>query len=257
MNNKRDMESDSILIVEDDLDLNTFLLDELGEEFEVYSASDGREGLALAQKHLPDLVVTDLMMPEMDGIELCKYLKQGPDTAHIPVIMLTAKSDVTDQVKGLQTGADDYVTKPFVFELLQARIRNLLENRRILRERLRKELLNDQSSTPEIFSDQSFMEKMLKVLEEHSPESDFSAEDLAKVMGMSISTLHRKLKSLTGETPARLIWQIRLKKAAKLLNETDLRITEIAFMVGYTDSNHFGRQFKQQYGRTPSEYRRK
>lgn len=248
-------EQPKLLIVEDDLDLMTFLVDELEEEYLVCSATNGREGMELACEQMPDLIVTDLMMPVMSGSELCRELKSRSETSHIPVIMLTAKSAVEDQVEGLQVGADDYITKPFVLELLQARIKNLLNSRARLRERFRSELLEDVPTRLDALPDHDFMIRSFRVLEEHSADPEFSADDLAKLLAMSMSTLHRKLKSLTGETPAKLIWNVRLKRAAKLLKESDLRVTEIAFMVGYADSNHFSRQFKQQYGKTPSKFR--
>lgn len=240
-----------LLVVEDDRDFLAFLVAELEESYEVLSATNGREGLRLAQARVPDLVLTDLMMPLMGGVEMCREIRGHPGTAHIPVIMLTAMSSVESQIEGLGTGADDYVTKPLILEVLLARIRNLLESRKRLRDRFRTASQGLAHDTP----DQDFMKRAINVLQEHASDPAFGAEEFAQRLSMSLSTLHRKLRTLTGDTPAKMIWDVRLANAAVLLRTSSLRITEIAFEVGYADSNHFGRQFKQCYGMTPSQYR--
>lgn len=244
-----------ILVVEDDVDFLYFMVSELEEVYQVISATQGRDGLRLAQEHYPDLVVTDLMMPIMDGAELCRELRACSETAHIPIIMLTAKSSVESQIQGLEVGADDYLTKPLVVELLLIKIKNLLETRRLLRERFSKEFMVPSRPSIEFHPDQAFLQRAFNILEKNATDHQFTAEILAKMLNMSLRTLHRKLKALTGETPSRLIWNVRLKKAADLLRFSDLRITEIAHEVGFMESGHFSRQFKHLFGVSPSEYR--
>ena len=252
---ERNEEHEMILIVEDDLDFHSFLVKELSRKYEVLSASNGRDGLKLARKYYPDLIVTDLMMPLMGGIEMCNELKSDVETSYILIIMLTARSSVESQLEGWQTGADDYVTKPFNLTLLQARIKNLLESRRQLRDRFNRELMQSHRPLSAQSEDDAFLNDAVSVLEEHAAVPEFTPDHFAELVNMSLSTLHRKLKALCGETPAKMIWNIRLKMAAGLLESTEHKVTDIAFMVGFTDSNHFSRLFKQYYEVTPSQYR--
>jgi DNA-binding response OmpR family regulator len=244
-----------ILVVEDDPDLRMILVSKLSGDYAVIEAENGKEGMDKAIESIPDLIITDVMMPLMDGLELCREIKARVDTSHIPVIMLTAKTMLDSQIEGLETGADDYVTKPFSMKLLKIRIGNLLETRRLLRERFSRDFKvpNDPKTGSSL--DQDFLKRAFDLLEDHFSEHDFTAELFAENMNMSLSSLHRKLKALIGDTPAKLIWNARLKKAAGLLKKTDLRVTEIAFEVGFVESSHFSRQFRQLYGMTPSEFR--
>ena len=244
-----------LLVVEDDVDLLSFIVSELEDDYQVIFATNGREGLRQAREYIPDLVVTDLMMPDLGGMELCTELKANQETSHIPLIMLTAKTSLGSQLEGLETGADDYITKPFHMALLEARIHNLLESRRMLRERFSQAFMLPDYAVSDNAMDQAFFGKLFTVLEASVSDPEFDATRFARKLNMSLSSLHRKVKALTGETPARLIWNMRLKKAAALLTSSPRRITEIAFEVGYSNSNHFGRQFKQRYGMTPREYR--
>jgi len=244
-----------VLVVEDDVEFLSFIISELEESYRIISAVQGREGLRLAREHVPDLVVTDLMMPIMGGAELCQKLKSDPETSHIPVIMLTAKASVESQIEGLETGADDYITKPLIIELLLIRMKNLLETRKLLRERFNLDFRGPGRPSIESSPDQDFLKKVFDVLEDHASDHEFTAEIFAHRMNISLRTLHRKLKALTDETPSKLIWNVRLKKAAALLRSSDLRITEIAYEVGFMESGHFSRQFKQFFGSSPSEYR--
>ncbi|MGB0372837.1 MAG: helix-turn-helix domain-containing protein [Opitutales bacterium] len=244
-----------ILIVEDDRDFLEFLESEFEDKYQVITAQDGEEGWECANSQIPDLIVSDLMMPRMDGVELCAKVKTAPETSHVPFILLTAKSSTESQLKGLKTGADDYITKPFISEILQVRVDNLLESRKHLRERFSREFKTPGRPKIEQSPDQEFLQSAFDVLEEFATDSEFSAEFFAEKMHISLRTLHRKMKALTGDTPAKLIWNVRLKKAAVLLRESDLRVTEIAFEVGFSESAHFSRMFKQFFGSSPSEYR--
>jgi CheY-like chemotaxis protein/AraC-like DNA-binding protein len=252
----RENEAPLILVVEDDIDILSFIALELMEDYQVVKAVDGQEGLLKALEHIPDLVVTDLMMPRMDGITLCRKLKTNPDTSHIPVVMLTAKTSDESQLEGLKTGADDYVTKPFNIVLLQARIANLLETRRVLREQLRRKFSQGEhplfaENTP----DREFLERATHVVEGHYSDWDFHAEAFAAALGMSLRTLQRKLKAVVNLSPAGFISEFRMKRAAELLALTSYTVTEIAFKVGYDESSSFSRVFKKHFKMSPSTYR--
>ncbi len=220
---------------------------------------------------MPDLIVTDLMMPVMDGIELCRELKTGVETSHIPVVMLTAKASLGHQVEGFETGADDYITKPFHMVLLQTRIHNLLESRRLLRERFSRQLTQtvkvayltvpEPKVSAQLVSenkvDLEFWDKICRIVEENCTDPEFNAEALASKVFMSSRSLVRKTKALADRTPVQLIGEFRLKKAGQLLRESTMNVTDIAFEVGFSDSSYFGRQFKKEYGMTPTQYREK
>lgn len=246
-----------VLIVEDDVDLLEFISSGLEDQFEVHCARDGKEGLDRALEWIPDLVVTDIMMPKMNGLELCAELKTNPCTSHIPVIMLTAKTSVESQLEGLETGADDYITKPFLMVLLEARIKNLLQTRRMLREQFSRQLGSPVNELPlHNQADRELWEKISAALAANYADPDFCPDALARLVHMSSRTLQRKIKALTDRSPVSLILHFRLEKGAELLLQDDLNITDIAFDVGFSDSNHFYRQFKSEYGKSPSRFRR-
>lgn len=245
----------SVLVVEDDSDIRQFISDGLKGTYQVEVAVDGAEGLAKARASLPDLIVSDVMMPEVDGVEMCRLIKNDPDTAHIPVIMLTSKAALESQLLGLQTGAEDYITKPFHMVLLETRISNILESRRRMRERFLKEYMVAEQSISVESADDQFVKRVIEVLESNFHDSEFGVEALASGVNMSLRNFQRKLKSVTGETPARLLANTRVKKAGEWLERSDQRIGEIAFKVGYLDLNLFGRHFKSHFGMTPTAYR--
>jgi DNA-binding response OmpR family regulator len=256
----KDQKSDNedsplILIVEDDEDVRDFIIEGLASGHRVETAEDGETGLRVAKELVPDLVVTDLMMPGMDGIALCRELKSTLETSHIPVVMLTAKTALESQVEGLQTGADDYVTKPFHMTLLRLRIANLLESRRLLREKFLREYPVLTQTVPENTPDREFIEKITAVLEENYSEWEFNPEQFATKMNMSPRSLYRKLKAIVDRTPAGFISEFRMMRAAELLQNTSHTVTEIAFQTGCDESTNFARLFKTHYGVTPSQYR--
>jgi YesN/AraC family two-component response regulator len=256
----KDQKSDNedsplILIVEDDADVRDFIAEGLGSAFRVVVAKDGAAGLQIAKEQVPDLIVTDIMMPVMDGTALCRDLKTSLETSHIPVIMLTAKISLEHQIEGLKTGADDYITKPFHMKLLKVRIANLLESRRLLREKFRSENLFLTSQVVENTSEKEFMQALTDALDENYTDSLFGPEDFAAAMNMSRCTLQRKLKAVTNRTPADFINEFRMMKAAEILVKTDDTITEIGFDIGCDDSGNFARMFKKHYGMSPSKYR--
>lgn len=249
-------EEATLLVVEDDEDMLFFISSGLEENYQIIEAVNGQDGLLKAHEYIPDLVVTDLMMPVMDGIELCRQLKTHSETSHIPVIMLTAKKSLESQIEGLETGADDYITKPFHMVLLEARIKNLLRIRQLLREQYSKPFMTGQQRS---FTgsplDQEFMSRVLKAVQKNYSDWEFKSEELASLLNMSARTLQRKLKAVTGQTPSGFINEYRMVQAAELLQKTDASITDIAFQVGYDESSHFTRMFKKVYDVSPSQYR--
>ncbi|MEM9026204.1 MAG: helix-turn-helix domain-containing protein [Verrucomicrobiota bacterium] len=244
-----------ILIVEDDFALQEILIDELEIEFRLEIASNGREGLDKAFQLKPDLIISDVMMPLLDGVSLCKQLKQDESTAFIPIILLTARAAVEAQIEGLGAGADDYVPKPFVMDLLEARIRNLIRSRKGLKDRYEPETLKIDLAKDASPVDQRFVQHLLDVIAENHNQSGFDAEALANAMKMSLRTLQRRVKTGANTSPAMLIREYRMNRAANLLTYSANTVTEISFMVGFNDSSHFSRLFKEHFDINPTEYR--
>lgn len=253
---KHDHEAPLILIVEDDIDIRLFISLGLSENYQVVEAVNGKDGLEKAREYVPDLVVTDLMMPVLDGIALCRELKTRPESSHIPVVMLTSKTSVESQLEGLQIGADDYITKPFNMILLEARIANLLESRRQLREQFSRQFIPG-GYTPflENSTDREFLDKAVDAVEQHYADWDFKAEEFAASLNMSLRTLQRKLKAVADRNPTGFVNEFRMTKAAGLLLSTSLTVTEIAFQVGCDESSNFARLFRKHFKMSPSSYR--
>ena len=251
----------SILIVEDDTDLRTFIKTILEKEYLIIEAEDGVEGLDKAEKESPDFIVSDIMMPRMDGIELLQNLKENINTSHIPVILLTAKTTIETKLEGLTYGADDYITKPFSVPYFKARINNLLEQRKRLQEIYRKQLNSSSRMEfePQPFiitsQDEVLMKKVVELIEEHMDNGDFTVEDLSLAIGMSRSVFFNKVKSLTGLAPLEFIRDIKMKRAAQLLSTGQYMVKEVSFMIGISDTKYFGKGFKAKYGMTPQEYK--
>lgn len=246
--------SGSILLVEDNEDFRFYLKDNLRNTYKVLEAANGKEGWQQALANHPQLVVTDISMPEMDGITLLKKLKSDKRTSHIPVILLTAMTDEEQQLTGLDTGANDYITKPFNFEVLHARIKNLLELQRTMQSTYTRQI---KVTTPEIeitSTDEKLLQEIVSYLEKNLTNPQLSVEGLSKQVGMSRSTLYSKLLQLTGESPVEYIRSFRLEKAAALMEKSNMTIAEIAYQVGFTTPNYFARAFKKKYNMLPSEY---
>ncbi|MCB9292031.1 MAG: response regulator [Lewinellaceae bacterium] len=242
-------EAPSVLVVEDSLDVIYYLRECLQGRYQVLEASNGREGIAKAQETIPDLVVSDVMMPEVDGFELCEVLKKDERTSHIPVILLTAKATQEDKLEGLNHGADAYLVKPFQKEELLIRLEKLLELRRKLQQKYQS--ASGDGPGPE----DDFLRKVREIVEAHLEEPDFSVEQMSRVVGMSRVQVHRKLKALTGLSASQFIRITRLNRAYELLKDPALNISEVAYQVGFKDPSHFSRVFSQQYGVAPSELR--
>ena len=243
-----------VLIVEDNDELRSYLRSNLIKSYRVETASHGNEGLELTNKHNPDLIITDIMMPEMDGIEFCKKIRQSINTSHIPVILLTALNSMQQKIKGLEYGADDYIEKPFEMKHLIARIDNLLTNRQLLR----KKYLDrpGQAITSDIRSnaDKELMEKILDLVMQRFNDSEFSVEIFCREIGISRPVLYRKLKAYTDQSPQDYIKIIRLKKAEELLLNTTKSVKEIAYEVGFSDPRYFSVSFKKYFGQSPTDF---
>ncbi|SEW46833.1 Signal transduction histidine kinase [Chitinophaga sp. YR573] len=244
----------TIMIVEDNEDLRFYLKDSLKEEYYIEEATNGKEGWEKIKLLNPDLVVSDVMMPVMDGVELVRKIKTETLTAHIPIILLTAMGSEEKQLEGLKAGANDYITKPFTFEILASRIRNLLVQQKLLQKRFQKQIEVNPGEVTITPVDEKFLKQALDAVEKEIDNSDFSVEDLSREMCMSRVTLYRKILSLTGRSPHDFIRSIRLKRAAQLLEKSGMSIAEIAYQVGFNDPKVFTKSFKEEFKITPSQY---
>ncbi len=242
-----------LLIVEDNADVRTYIRDRIGSGYKIMEAENGRLGLDIALEQIPDLILSDVMMPEMDGTEMCRQLKSNDKTSHIPIIMLTARSDQSDKLEGLHSGADDYLTKPFDGEELKVRIDNLIQRQQQMRKKFK--LGHPFQSTGRVVSsvDEVFLKKVMKSIEDNLDDEDFSIEQLAKGVSMSRSQLHRKIKALSGLSPSVFLRTIRLDRGKQLLEQKAGNASEVAFMVGFSSTTYFATCFKEQFGLSPSE----
>jgi signal transduction histidine kinase/ligand-binding sensor domain-containing protein/DNA-binding response OmpR family regulator len=243
-----------LLIVEDNPDVRNYIKGILTEEFKVLEAENGEDGWNKSSAHMPDLIISDLMMPKMDGFELCNKIKSDERTSHIPVIMLTAKATVQDKIVGYKTGADDYIMKPFEQDELMARVRNLIEQRERIHDHFRKHGLIELDESEFTDVDKKFLQKVFTIIEENISNTSFNVEALAEKLAVHRVLLHKKIVSLTGEAPVEFIRRIRLKKAAELIEKKFGNITEIAYEVGFTNPAYFSECFKKQFGVSPSRY---
>ena len=245
-----------LLIVDDNEDFRIFMRYSLELRYRVKLAVNGNEAWEMMQEELPDLVISDVMMPQMDGNELCRLIKQDKRTAHIPVILLTARQNTEAKLEGLQTGADDYVTKPFNMTILVLRIRKLIELSRY--HRVTQGMIDPAPSEIVITSlDEKLIEKAIKYVEDNMSRTELSVEELSRELGMSRVHLYKKLLQITGKTPIEFIRVIRLKRAAQLLRESQLHVSEVAFEVGFNNPKYFSRYFKDEFGVLPSVYQEK
>jgi DNA-binding response OmpR family regulator len=203
---------------------------------------------------LPDLVITDIMMPRMDGVELCRRLKNDDRTSHIPVIVLTARASGESKMEALETGGDDYIIKPFEVEELVVRVRNLIETRRELREKFRENIVLQPGDIAVTSSDARFLKRLMESIERHMAEPDCDTQSLARDVCMSRMQLNRKLKALTGHSTHEFLRAQRLKRAAQLLHHHGGNISEVAYEVGFASPSHFAQAFKEQFGVSPSDY---
>lgn len=245
---------ETVLIVEDNAELRNYMASLLEGQYTVFKAPDGAEALACARKMLPSLIISDLMMPRMDGIEFTASIKSDERTSHIPVILLTAKSGQESRIDGLKTGADDYLTKPFSVEELMVRVRNLIDLRKKLAERYRERIRVHVTSSEEMSLDDKFLMKAKEIVEANMEDVLFSVEKMAEEMSLSRTQLLRKLKALTGLAPNDFIRDLRLQKAAEMIRRKADTITQIGYAVGFNDQSYFSKSFKKEFGETPTEY---
>nr|WP_294897926.1 two-component regulator propeller domain-containing protein [uncultured Pedobacter sp.] len=243
-----------IMIVEDNTEVREFIADSLKEHYHLIECANGKLALDCVEEQLPDLIVSDVMMPEVDGLELCAKIKSNDATSHIPFILLTAKASENNQLSGLNIGADVYISKPFSLQILKANIRNLLRAQAVLREKFSQRMVfaptNAKITTPE----EKFLNKLMSIINEKIEDSYFDVNELVNEIGMSRAVLYKKVQTLTSYSVADLIKQMRLKKAAHLLKTTSFNVTEITYMVGFNHRKYFSKEFKKQYNMSPSEF---
>ena len=247
----------TLLVVDDNQDMRNFISGIFNRDCNVEIAADGSEAKQIIKAKHIDLVITDLMMPNVDGLELTKFIKKNVETDHIPVILLTAKTAIESRLQALEDGADDYVTKPFDPEYLRARVINILKQRTQLEQSYRQRLMRlETASTDENVPGDTFLAKLLNVMEKQMDNNTLTVDEMVDEMGMGRTVFFNKLKGMTGMSPVEFIREMRIKRAAQLLEDRKYNITEVTYMVGMNDSRYFSKCFKNTYGITPSEYRR-
>lgn len=252
---ERNDERPALLIVEDNDDLRHIVAQNFAPNYNILESADGTDGFAQALQWNPDVIVSDVMMPGMDGFALCEKLKSDPETSHIPVILLTAKNSSEHRLRGIKAGADAYLPKPLDLDHLQARIENLLESRKELKRRFARLLLIEPTEVTVTSTDELILRKAIKVVDEHMQDEDFDVNTFSSLMGLSVASLRRKLKSFTGQTPLAFIQKMRIKRAAHLLATTDLQVSDIGARVGIYDQSYFGKLFRKETGVAPSGYK--
>ncbi|MEX2371696.1 MAG: two-component regulator propeller domain-containing protein [Bacteroidales bacterium] len=249
-----DYDSQLMLIVEDNPDVRQFIRTHFSSFYRILEAHNGEEGLKMAQETVPDIIISDIIMPTMDGYELCKRLKNDERTSHIPVLLLTAMHSKEHELKGLSTGANDYITKPFDIAVLQSKVENLLSIRDSMKERYASTVVLEPSNIAITSPDERFLKKAIEVVEANMSDYDLDIEGFARKVGVSRMQLYRKLHALTNMTVKEFIRHIRLKRATQLLVQHKLNISEIAYEVGFKDLSHFRKCFKREYGMSAKEY---
>lgn len=250
----KDSEQPILLIIEDNADVRTLLKQTFDLSYNILTAPNGKKGVELALEHIPDIIISDIMMPEKNGIEVTNELKNDERTSHIPIVLLTAKAGDENELKGIEIGADDYITKPFNSKILTTKVSKLIQIRRKLQSRYSQEVILKPKDIAVNNIDEQFLEKVQTVLEDKLVESSFSIEDFSKAVGMSRMQLHRKIKALTGLSASEFIRSQRLKLAAQLLKKSDINISQVGYSVGFNDHSYFTKCFKEMYNCTPSEY---
>ena len=259
-----DEDASTVLIVDDNADIRAYLRSILHSKYHLLEAEDGSRGLELAREHVPDLIVSDVMMPVMNGLEFCQQVKSDVISSHIPVILLTARALSQHQIEGYQSGADAYITKPFSQELLLVRIDNLLHSRHLLKDLWSGRPVEGEdhqvnattATSKEHVIEDAFISKFKKAVEERMSDSSVSVEELAALMGLSRVQLYRKVKALTGSTPVDLLRKARLSRAKQLLTSTEMSVSEIAYQVGFASPSYFTKCYKDEYGVVPGDARK-
>ncbi len=254
--NGEDREGEIILIVEDNADVRNYIREQLETEFIIIDARNGEAGIAKARGIVPDLIITDVMMPKMNGYRFSQEIRKDERTSHIPIIMLTAKAGLDDKIEGLETGIDAYLTKPFSTREMKVTVKNLIQQRKELRRRFSRATLIKPSEVSAVSADQVFLQKTMQLIEKHFSDDQFGVELLASEAGMSVSQMNRKLKALIDQPAGQLIRSLRLQRAAELLKQNSGTVAEICYQVGFNDQSYFSRAFKKQFGCSPSDYKK-
>ncbi|MCW3806646.1 hybrid sensor histidine kinase/response regulator transcription factor [Plebeiibacterium marinum] len=245
----------TLLIVEDNDEARNLIRDIFKKRYRIIEAMDGKEGVEIAIDNQPDLIISDVMMPNMSGTQMCAKLKRNEQTSHIPIILLTARTAIEYKIEGVETGADDYITKPFNIKLLRARVKNLLQSRALLQQKFKEDPKAELKDLTSNSVDQRMLEKARDIVEKHIDDTEFDINDFAKEMGLGRTRLFSKIKGVTGQTPNEFMVSIRLKKAVELLNsQSGMNVSEIAYAVGFNTPRYFGRCFREHYGITPTNY---
>jgi DNA-binding response OmpR family regulator len=254
-----------LLIIDDNADIRAYVRSIFEVDYQIIEAGDGQDGLDKATASLPNVVICDLMMPQLDGFGFCKALKGGEATSHIPVVMLTAKATIEDRIEGLELGADDYLTKPFNRIELQVRVRNLIGQRQRLYRHFKTQAADSTSAVNPLQltertllkAEQQFMDRLTTLVMQQIDNADFTVEKLAEGVNMSRVQLHRKLKALANTTATDFIRQIRLTKAAELLQTGEQSVSQVAYSVGFDNLSYFAKVFQEHYGVLPSYYNKR
>lgn len=244
----------TILVVEDNIDMQNFIIKQLASQYHIFTATNGVEALKVLEKEIVNLVISDIMMPEMDGMELCKYLKSELDYSHIPVILLTAKTTMQAKIAGMKLGADAYIEKPFSVEYLKVCITNLLDNREKLRTAFTHSPFVQTNSIAMTKADETFLKTLNGIVMENMENPDFGPDDMAALLHISRSSLNRKIKGILDMTPNDYIRLERLKKAAQLLKENNYKINEVCYMTGFNTPSYFAKCFQKQFGLLPKDF---
>lgn len=243
-----------ILLVEDEVDMRMYIRHELQDQYQIEDVTNGREALAKLRAIHPDLIITDVMMPEMDGIEFTRIVKENIDTCHVPVILLTANGEIEQKLEGLETGADSYIVKPFRLDYLKIRVKKLLDIRKKMQERFIRMINLEPHELDVTNADEVLLQNSISYIRDNISKTDLSVEEMARDLNMSRTNLHRKMKTLIGQSPVELIRSVRMKQAAYLLENSTLSISEIAYGVGYNSLSYFSSSFNSYWGVSPSAY---
>ena len=250
---KSSAKSRTLLLVEDNIELQNYLRSELGKIYNIKTANNGKEGVKVAIDSLPDLIITDVMMPKMDGYEFCKIIKEDIRTCHIPLLMLTAKSNTVDQLKGINLGADDFITKPFDMTVLKSKLNQLLSSRQLIFNKYFKDISESQLNKSTSSLDKDFIRKILEVINRRIGDSELNVETLAAEIFLSRTQLYRKIKALTGMSVNEFIRKIRLEKAKKMIEQGNINISEVCYAVGFSSPSYFSKRFNEYFGILPNE----
>jgi signal transduction histidine kinase/ligand-binding sensor domain-containing protein/DNA-binding response OmpR family regulator len=243
-----------LLIVDDEQDVQQYVQDVFTDHYKVITANDGQAGVEKALEFIPDLIISDIKMPRLDGYAMCSALKNNEQTSHIPIILLTVQASDQSRLKGIKSGADAYLPKPFNSDELRARVENMLDQQRKVRETYRKQLLMEPKAESVLSLDEKFLLRVKQEIDKNVSDWKLDAEKLSEQVGISRIQLYRKLKGLTGQTVHEFIRSVRLRRAVQLLDQRKMKISEIAYHVGFNDLNYFSRCFRKEYGQSPSEY---